>query len=126
MKVTTIRPFGSRLKEALKDSGVTQADLARHFKITPQAINQWTTAKTPPELEIDRWISLSQILNTNLDWLCLGTGRKGRVEMTDQAFDFLRRFQMLNDRDREIVNNMMNTMLVQRDKAENFPAGKRR
>lgn len=126
MKVVPLRKFGDRLREALKEADKSQADLSRHFKITPQAINQWVGAKKPPELEIDRWLQLSQFLNINLEWLCWGVGRKGRVDMNDQAFELLRRFQLLDANQQEIVNTTIDTFIAQKGNPKVFPEGKRR
>jgi transcriptional regulator with XRE-family HTH domain len=126
MRITPIKAFGSRLSESLKRADVSQADLARHFKITPQAVNQWTKARKPPELLIDRWVSLSNLLNVNLEWLSLGIGQQERADMDSAAFDLLRRYQRLDAAQQQVISATIDTLLSQNSSAPAFDQGKRR
>jgi transcriptional regulator with XRE-family HTH domain len=124
MKVVALKTFGQRLKSAMKEANVTQASLARDFKITPQAINQWTVAKIPPELTLDRWVSLSRLLNINLEWLCFGVGRKERADMNPHVFEMVRQFQQLEPTQQEVIMATIGTLLLQKG-AGIFAEGKR-
>jgi transcriptional regulator with XRE-family HTH domain len=126
MRIAPIRAFGKRLEEAIKSADLSQADLARHFKITPQAIYGWTKAKNPPALTIDRWVSLSLLLNVNLEWLSLGIGQRERAEMDSEAFNMLRRFQQLEPAQKQVISATIDSLLSQNSGSVNFDQGKRR
>jgi transcriptional regulator with XRE-family HTH domain len=125
MNVTPLKKFGDRLKDALTAADISQAELARRTKITPQAVNQWTVAKLPPELTLDRWVFLSRLLNINLEWLAYGVGNRERVDMDERAFDVLRRFKQLDPAHQEIISTSINVFLGQQSPAH-FAEGNRR
>lgn len=123
-KVVALKTFGQRLKSAMKEADVTQAALSRSFNITPQAVNQWTGAKIPPELTLDRWVSLSRLLNINLEWLCFGIGNKERTDMDPQVFEMVRQFQQLEPGQQQAIMVTIGTLLSQKGGGV-FTEGKR-
>ena len=122
MKVSAIKGFGPRLVEAMEGAGVSQADLARFFEVTPQAIYAWTKYRRNPRLSIDRWVSLSQKLNVNLEWLALGLGPKERADMNPAVFEMLRRFQQLDPAQQQVIMTTIAALLSHRAEA-GFSAG---
>lgn len=124
MRITPIKAFGPRLKGALKDAGVSQADLSREYEVTPQAIYGWTVSKHPPDLAIERWVSLSRKLGVNLEWLAFGIGPRERADMNPAHFDMLRQFQQLDTAQQQVIMTTIASLLLQKDGAS-FDAGKR-
>ena len=64
-----------RLKEILKEKGVTQLSVSKAMKLSSVTINQWATGKTMPSVE--SLIRLCEILEISLDELVIyNNGRK--------------------------------------------------
>lgn len=64
--------FPSRLKEARKDAGYTQAEIAKIIKIQRQTLASYEIGRTEPDIEILK--RLAEFYCVSADWL-LGTGR---------------------------------------------------
>jgi transcriptional regulator with XRE-family HTH domain len=124
MRITPIKAFGARLKGAIDAAGVSQADLAREYGVTPQAIYGWTVSKKPPDLAIERWVSLSRKLDVNLEWLALGIGSKERADMKPAVFEMVRQFQQLEPAQQQVIMTTISTLLLQKSELP-FEAGKR-
>jgi transcriptional regulator with XRE-family HTH domain len=56
-----------RLKEILKEKGVTQLSVSKAMKLSSVTINQWATGKTMPSVE--SLIRLCEILEVGLEEL---------------------------------------------------------
>lgn len=54
-----------RLKEILKEKGVTQLSVSKAMKLSSVTINQWATGKTMPSVE--SLIRLCEILEVGLE-----------------------------------------------------------
>lgn len=125
MNVTPLRHFGKRFQEAIDGAGISQADLARHFKVTPQAIHGWKKSKYPPALTVDRWVSLATLLNVNLEWLALGIGPRERADMSDpMMLEMLRQFRQLDGAQRQVIMATIAALLLQKHDG-GFEAGNR-
>lgn len=61
-----------RLQYARKRAGLTQADVARAFDVTPQAVSQWERGEAAPELE--KLARLARLFDVDLAWLLAGDG----------------------------------------------------
>lgn len=61
---------GTRLRDARKAVGMTQADLATVLDITPAAISQWETDITLPD--VNKLVVLSITLRVSIDWILKG------------------------------------------------------
>jgi transcriptional regulator with XRE-family HTH domain len=61
--------FKDRLKWARKNAGhkITQADVAKHLDVTPQAVSGWERGEAMPEP--DKLNALSDLLNADIAWL---------------------------------------------------------
>ena len=62
--------LGTRLKKALDDSGVTQAQLAEHIGISQQAVQFICSGKTKHTKHLDR---IAAYLGVTPEWLAFGT-----------------------------------------------------
>jgi transcriptional regulator with XRE-family HTH domain len=73
---TTIRTFWQRVEEALRERGLptTQAYVARHLKIKPPSVNEWTRIGGYPTIE--NTISLAEHLGVTAEWLLTERGPK--------------------------------------------------
>lgn len=71
--------FGTRLKELRLGRRMTQADLARHMKITQQAVGFWESGKTEPTMSMVG--KLSRLFNVPVDDLIgLDSGKYEKLE----------------------------------------------
>lgn len=66
-----------RLQTARKKAGKTQAEVARQFGVTPQAVSAWERGDAVPEN--DKLLPLAQLYGVQTDWLL---GRDGFAEET--------------------------------------------
>lgn len=64
--------IGVRLKEARKELGLTQTDIAKRVGVNPSAINQIERGSTNPSLSTIE--SVSTAYKINADWLLTGRG----------------------------------------------------
>ena len=65
--------IGTRIRLARKVRGLTQEDIAKHFKISRVSVAQWEGRGNSPEP--DKIPELARLLTTSSDWLIDGTGR---------------------------------------------------
>ena len=59
--------FAERLRECLKQNGISQSELARRLKMSHQGINDYCTGKNEPNL--NTLLKISKILNESVDYL---------------------------------------------------------
>ena len=59
--------FADRLKEARRDCGLSQEELAEHLDVSRQAVGKWEQGQAYPEVE--KLLTLCAVLNTSLDTL---------------------------------------------------------
>ena len=59
--------FSEKLKEARKNSGLSQEQLAEKFCVSRQAVTKWETGRGLPDVENIKAISL--LLNVSIDYL---------------------------------------------------------
>ena len=65
--------LGSRLKKALEDSGVTQAELAEHIGISQQAVQFICSGKTKHTKHLGK---IAQRLGVTQEWLAFGSANQ--------------------------------------------------
>ena len=75
MKVDEVT-IGRALKTARQKVGLTQADVAKKFAVTPQAVGYWEVGKTSPSLVA--LVKLSRLYNAPTDVL-LGLDKGRRI-----------------------------------------------
>ena len=59
--------FGSRLKSALENAGISQVQLAQELNLTGPAVNRWCNNITQPDA--DAIVKIAKILNVSTDYL---------------------------------------------------------
>ncbi|MFC6314664.1 helix-turn-helix domain-containing protein [Lapidilactobacillus achengensis] len=59
--------FGDRLKQRRQQLQLTQTELAQKLNVSRSAVSNWEVGRNYPDLEV--LISLSQLLETSVDWL---------------------------------------------------------
>lgn len=66
--------FKTRLKLAMeaRDPSVNQSELARHLKVTPQAVQQWVSGRTLPRR--DKLVLAADFLYVRFEWIAFGRG----------------------------------------------------
>jgi transcriptional regulator with XRE-family HTH domain len=66
-EISTGRLWGDRIKRAREARGMSQADLAEHFKYKPAAVSAWETGRT--EASVFVLTELAALLNVPFSWL---------------------------------------------------------
>lgn len=61
--------LGARIKRAIKDAGITQADLARIMSVNPQAVSGWIRNN---RISKTRMAELAGVLKVDIGWLIKG------------------------------------------------------
>lgn len=62
--------LGSRIRQARKQAGLSQAELGRMLGLSSQAVSQWETGKTIPES--DRLADIARLTDVHSGWLIDG------------------------------------------------------
>lgn len=71
----TKEAFAEKLKRAIDEKGITQAELAKTVGTSPANISNYVKAKAFPPVDI--LVELAKALEKSLDWLC-NKGKKNR------------------------------------------------
>lgn len=110
-----------RLKQIMEERNLKQVDILRlslpicekyNIKMNKSDISQYVSGKVEPSQE--KLVVLGLALNVTETWLMgfdVPMDRKDTSEKAAQDFEFLYKFSMLNDRDKKIILNMMDSML---------------
>lgn len=80
----TTMTFGEKLKNARKNAGLTQEQLAEKLMVSRQAITKWESDKGMPDIENLR--RMSQLLDVSIDYL-LDNGEQLDLSVTREAID---------------------------------------
>lgn len=70
------RDMAVRLRDALEESGVTQAQLARECDVTDQAVHEWVTTGRVGK---HHFITISKVTNKPLEFFFLGLRRAAAI-----------------------------------------------
>ena len=65
--------LSERLKTALDETGVTQAEIARACRVTPSAVSQWLNGHTK-DMKMAHIFAAADRLGVRDRWLAVGTG----------------------------------------------------
>jgi transcriptional regulator with XRE-family HTH domain len=65
--------LGQRIKERRKELGLTQEELARHFGISREAVQQWEKEDSPTKPKGERLTELARLLEADVQWLLAGS-----------------------------------------------------
>lgn len=66
-----IRKLGSRIKSRREILGLRQADIARAFQISAQAVSKWERGGNAPDIAM--LVDLARLLGVSIEWLLGGT-----------------------------------------------------
>ncbi len=80
--------LAERLKSAMNEAGLSQAELARRVNVTRSAIAHWLSGATR-ELKGDHLVSVSAALKVTPTWLAKGTGQKESAASKMEGGDVL-------------------------------------
>ena len=84
--------IGKVIQEKRKEAGLTQAQLAERLGVTAPAVNRWEKDLSYPDASL--LAPLARVLRTDMN----------------QLFSF---YQLLSDKDRELIIDQASTMLVE-------------
>lgn len=88
---------GSRIADARKNKGFTQADLAERMKVTPQAVSRWETGASLPDL--DMLLQLSHLFEITINELLEGRDILRSIACMPYEMDEIARFVPAEERD---------------------------
>lgn len=111
---TAARAFGRRLRKTLRAKGVSNAELARRIKVSPNAVSAWTTGRSAPEYK--HLIRIIQTLDASPAELLSDAAHPSPVSPSDQLILRLAGFQLTNRvRDLSAIGNGVLITLKQID-----------
>ncbi|MCE1176006.1 MAG: helix-turn-helix domain-containing protein [Burkholderiales bacterium] len=76
-----MKTFGQRLRTAIKNRDITQANLVEKLDISGQTLQQWLRDDNYPS--IPNLLNLSEELDTSPAWLLFGTGDEQRTDIVE-------------------------------------------
>lgn len=101
-----------RIQLALSNANMKPQDLANLSGVKKASISQYVNGShAPGNINAGK---IGTALNVNPLWLMgfdVSMERKDTKAKAEKDFDILRKFSMLNDRDKNIVSDMINSML---------------
>lgn len=110
-----------RLKQIMKERNLKQVDILNmslpicakyDVKMNKSDISQYVSGKVEPSQE--KLVVLGMALNVTESWLMgfdVSSERKDTQIQAEKDFDVLYRYSMLNERDKKIVSDMIDSML---------------
>ena len=72
--------LGQKLKALLKESRMTQEDLAEQLEVSRQAVGKWVNDKGIPE--VGKLVQISDLFDVSLDYLLKEDGTEKNVPST--------------------------------------------
>lgn len=101
-----------RLNELIEYLGITQTDIAKKTGIPKSAISMYVSGQRSPRQ--DRISDIAEAYGVNEAWL-MGYDVEMKKELSyEEGFkdaEFLEKFSLLNQRDKEIVLNLIDSMI---------------
>lgn len=106
----------SRLRKALSECNMKPQELADKSGVGKSSISQYVNGShAPSNISSGK---MGKVLNVNPMWL-MGFDVPMRKELSpssaEEDKEFIKKFSLLNDRDKKIVLNMMDSMLSQKE-----------
>ena len=110
-----------RLKQVMKERNLRQVDILNlalpicakyDVKMNKSDISQYVSGKVEPSQE--KLVVLGMALNVSESWLMgfdVSSERKDTQIQAEKDFDVLYRYSMLNERDKKIVSDVIDSML---------------
>lgn len=118
-----------RLKRIMKERNLRQVDILNlvlpicakyDVKMNKSDISQYVSGKVEPSQE--KLVVLGMALNVTESWLMgfdVSSERKDTQIQAEKDFDLFYKYSMLNERDKRIVSNMIDSMLSSKDSGAN-------
>ena len=118
-----------RLKQIMEERNLKQIDILNlslpfcakyDVKMNKSDISQYVSGKVEPSQ--DKLVVLGMALNVTEAWLMgfdVPMERKDSAIQAEKDFEFYYKYSMLNDRDKKIVLNMIDSMLSDKDSGAN-------
>ena len=78
-----IMMVGKNIRKYRKNKNMTQDDLAEKLSVTRQAISNWETEKTQPDIETLQ--KISQTLEVSIEEIIYGAKREGKAVMNNNT-----------------------------------------
>lgn len=114
--------FNERLKKLRKESGLTQASLAKQLNIKPVNISSYELGNSTPSNEI--LVKISKIFNVSTDYLLgktddryFGLSEEQKELTIDQALDNVMSYngEPISDNDRQVLKRIFEGYLAKKD-----------
>lgn len=118
-----------RLKQIMEEKNLRQIDILNlvlpicakyDVKMNKSDISQYVSGKVEPSQE--KLVVLGMALNVTESWLMgfdVSSERKDTQLQAEKDFDIFYKFSMLNERDKKIVSNMIDSMLSSKNGGAN-------
>lgn len=114
-----------RLKQIMSERNLKQVDILNlvlpicakyNVKMNKSDISQYVSGKTEPSQ--DKLVVLGMALNVTEAWLMgfdVSPDRKDTSLKAEEDFDFFYKFSLLNERDKKLVLDMIDSMLLSKE-----------
>lgn len=109
--------FKDRIKEARKRAGLSQKDLAERLNVSPQLVSFWEKGKNSPN---ERAIyGLMKELGVDANYLYQDEmAETSRDKITAEEMGFIYRLRELNEKEKNLVDGVINDLLDLQDNRE--------
>lgn len=115
----------NRLKQIMNERSLKQVDILNlalpicakyNVKMNKSDISQYVSGKVEPSQE--KLVVLGMALNVTESWLMgfdVSPKRKDTEAKANKDFDIFYKYSMLNERDKKVVSDMIDSMLASKD-----------
>ena len=86
----------NRLADALRASGLTQAELARAVGLTRGSVNAWMQGRSQ-HIRAEHLFAVADTLGVEARWLATGKGPRDRQVLSQAAAELIADYQALDD-----------------------------
>lgn len=106
--------IADKIKLLRKQNKWTQEDLAKKLGIKQPQLNRWETGDFQPSLNILK--KMSKIFNVSIDALVFDDKDLNKLTLEDKSIlDKLKGIGKLNEKEKEMVLNLINTLAEKKD-----------
>ncbi|MCT4507555.1 MAG: helix-turn-helix domain-containing protein [Tepidibacter sp.] len=102
-KMSELKGFGARLKDAIKKSNYTQKEISEIIQINQDTVTNYIKEKSYPKIDI--LLKLSNITNVSTDWLLTGKGKGPNEIKSDTATN---NSESLFNKNKNILEKILN------------------
>jgi SOS-response transcriptional repressor LexA len=101
-----------RVDQAIKDKGTSRPSVCKALKIANSTFTYWEKGSMP---SVDKLFNVASYLNVSLYWLLTGKDETG---LNSAQRDLLRNYDKLDERDKQTVHDLIETMLKKQKKGD--------